>query len=164
MRRGKALHAVHALSQDMARLRRPGAPHLQRENTCYGGKVVLDAVMQFAQQDRLDLQSVTRFLVQTGIVKGDGGLIGEGDDELHLLLAQEITMTAVNTDTAQHVAFDLKWYAQDRMHFRRHERIMLQKTYLSPGLFPASTALNAIDVHTWSPRLHRSHVPAVDYQ
>ena len=145
----------------MARLRRPSAPHLQRENTCNGRKIVLDAMMQFAQQDRLDLQSVTRFLVQTGIVKGDGGLVGEGDDELHLLLAQEITVTAVNTDTAQHVAFDLKWYAQDRMHFRRHEWIVLQKTYLSPGLFPAYTAMKAIDGHTWAPGLHRSPGAAV---
>src|SRR5437879_6900514 len=121
MRRGKAVHAVHAVSQDMARLRRPSAPHLQRENTCNGRKIVLDAMMQFAQQDRLDLQSVTRFLVQTGIVKGDGGVVGEGDDEVHVLLAQEVTVTAVNTDTAQHVAVELTWYATDRKHCRGHE-------------------------------------------
>src|SRR5579884_4069233 len=65
-----------------------------------------------AQKYRLEFEAAPGLLVEPRVLDSDGGLVGKGNHELHLLRAKQVAMAAIDTDTPENFLLDLQGDAE----------------------------------------------------
>src|SRR5579884_317753 len=98
-----------------------------------------------AQKYRLEFEAAPGLLVEPRVLDSDGGLVGKGNHELHLLRAKQVAMAAIDTDTPENFLLDLQGDAEHRMDLRGDKGIIMDKTVL--------VGVEAVDGHAWPARL-----------
>lgn len=63
-------------------------------------EIIAHAVVHLLKQGRLDRQGALALIVEPRILDGDGGLVGEGAQQAHLLVVEEVRLALVETDPA----------------------------------------------------------------
>src|SRR5579883_583820 len=103
---------------------------LERKNSRNSLKIILYPMVHLLEEQRLTRQATACFLIKPRILNSNGRFIGKGNHQLHLLLAQRITLAAEDTDGTTNLTPTLQWHTEDALNIWQQLWGGAQKTRL----------------------------------